>query len=72
MMDTPRLDRIIRELEQLQTDADHLIHNFCLRLADRRRASYVTTKSREILPCGTTLNFVAALKRVKSLIDEPR
>jgi hypothetical protein len=70
-MDTPRLDRIVRELERLQDDAREIIHRSCMNLADKRHVPYTSIVTGEMHPCGTTLNFVEALKRVKLLSDEP-
>jgi hypothetical protein len=66
-MNTSRLDRIIAELEKIQTDADGIINIFVQGLANQRRASFGATKAVEIFSfAGSTLDRVAALKRVKA------
>ena len=66
-MNTSRLDRIIIELEKLQTDADGIINTFVQGLANKRDASFGATKATAIFPFAkSTLDRIAALKHVKS------
>jgi hypothetical protein len=66
-MNTSRLDRIVSELEKLQSDADGIINTFVQGLADRRNASFGATKATAIFPhAGSTLDRVAALRHVKA------
>jgi hypothetical protein len=67
---TSRIDRIIKELEQLHTDAqgifDAHVDYLCCK---ERSASFGALKSREIArPAGSALNYVAALKIVRKKI----
>lgn len=65
-MNTSRLDRIVSELEKLQSDADGIINTFVQGLANQRNASFGATKAIEIFPfAGSTLDRVAALKHVR-------
>jgi hypothetical protein len=70
-MKTSRLNRIITELEKLQTDADGIINTFVQGLANQRNASFGATKAIEIFPFArSTLDRVAALKHVKLKLTE--
>jgi hypothetical protein len=70
-MNTSRLDRIITELEKLQTDARGIIDTYVASIAYRDGASFGGTKAVEIFPrAGTQLNYIAALKHVKSELSK--
>jgi hypothetical protein len=70
-MKTSRLDRIIIELEKLQTDADGIINSFVQARANQCSASFGATKATTIFPhAGSTLDRVAALKHVKQELSK--
>jgi hypothetical protein len=67
---TGRIDRIIRELEGLQSEAQDIFdaHIDYVKCGEPRTA-FGTLKSREIAaPAGNTMNYVAALKIVRKKI----
>jgi len=69
-----RIDRIIRELERLQAEAQD-IFNAHIDYVRCRAPSvpFGTLKSREIAgPAGNTMNYVAALKIVRKKITGER
>jgi hypothetical protein len=65
MMD--RVDRIIKELEKLLSDADAIIYSYVNYEASLHNEPYCSARVRLIFPyAGSTLDRVAALKHVKS------
>jgi hypothetical protein len=70
---TGKLDRIIVDLENLQSDAQDLIDAHVDRLASKypQGTSWGVIKCREIAePAGSTLDLVAALRLVKEQIKK--
>jgi hypothetical protein len=67
-MDTGRLDKIVKELERLQRDADGIIDSFVdYKIANAPHASFGQSKVHFVCRhAGSTLDRVAALKRVKA------
>jgi hypothetical protein len=66
-MDTGRLDKIVKDLERLQRDADGIIDSFVdYKIANAPHTSFGQSKS--YFACrhaGSTLDRVAALRHVK-------
>ena len=68
-MNTGRLDRIVREMEKLYTEADEIIDAYVASHVCRLPpgTSFGAIKAARIFPhAGSTLDRVAALKHVKS------
>jgi hypothetical protein len=65
-----RIDRIIRELEQLHADAQGIFNaHIDYVLAKTPSASFGALKSREIAgPAGNTVDYIAGLKIVREKI----
>jgi len=64
---TDRVDRIIKELEKLQSDADDIIVSYDNYEASLRNEPYSSARVRLIFPfAGSMLDRVAALKHLKS------
>jgi hypothetical protein len=70
-MNTSRIDRIITELERLQSDAGGIIDTYVASIANRHNASFGATKAIHISGyAGSQLNYVAALKRVRDYLNK--
>jgi hypothetical protein len=71
-VDTSRIDRIIRELEKLQDDANGIINTYVDYLVtEANAASFGATKAARIFPhAGSQLNYVKALRHVRERLQQ--
>ena len=67
-LNTGRLDRIINELQRLHDDADKILdaHVNCVLRDLPPASSFGATKYRVLEPAGRALNYINALKLVRS------